>query len=95
MITADEVKKIALLARIGLQEDEISKHQKSLSEILEYFEQLRTVSLEETDSFGSMNALRNIYRSDTVLEQGEQTRKQILENAPEQKEGFLQVKSVF
>lgn len=94
MITVDEVKKIALLARIGLQEEEIARHQKSLSGILDYFEQLRSVSVEDIDS-SDEKTLQNIYRDDVVAECDEVVRKHILKNAPETKDGFIQVKSVF
>jgi hypothetical protein len=43
MLTLEEVKKIAFLARIELSEAEVEKFQKDLSRVLEYVEELKTV----------------------------------------------------
>ena len=39
-ISKDEVKKVAHLARLELDEDEINKHAEQLEKILEYIKQL-------------------------------------------------------
>ena len=40
MMTPEEVKHIALLARIGLSDEEVAKYGKDLSTVLAWFEQL-------------------------------------------------------
>jgi len=95
MLTKDEVQHIAQLARIGVTDEEVEKYQKELSAILDYFEQLKEVDTENVDSIGHITGMENIYREDTVQDFGNKGKKEILENAPETKDDYIQVKSVF
>ncbi|MDP2664107.1 MAG: Asp-tRNA(Asn)/Glu-tRNA(Gln) amidotransferase subunit GatC, partial [bacterium] len=45
MISKEEVKHIAKLARLGLSDKEIGKFQKDLSSILDYVEKLKKVDV--------------------------------------------------
>ena len=46
-LTRDQVKHIALLARLELTEDEINRYSEQLTDILAYFEQLQAVDTSE------------------------------------------------
>ena len=46
-ISSDEVKKVAKLARLELNENEIQQHAKQLEKILEYIKQLEKINTED------------------------------------------------
>ena len=94
MLSPEEVKKIAALARIGLSEEEIPKYQKELSAILDYFEKLKELDTEKIETIGHITGRFNSYREDKARDFGDLGREAILENAPEKKDGFVKVKSV-
>lgn len=92
MLTAEEVKKIALLARIELKDSEVEKFQKDLSVILEYVEALQKVDTEGLDPVSQVTGLTNIQRPDVVVLAD--NREEIMQNAPETKDGYYKVKAI-
>ena len=46
-ISSDEVKKVAQLARLELNENEINQHAEQLEKILEYIKQLEKINTEK------------------------------------------------
>ena len=46
MLTVEEVKKNALLARIELSDDEVARFQKDLSAVLDFVDELKQVNTE-------------------------------------------------
>jgi len=99
MIDKKEVQHIANLARLYLEQKEIEKMEKELSLILDYFNLLKDVDVEDVKaSFGSINTQGNLSikeatREDSVIK-GDNT-KEILELIPEKENGFVKVKSIF
>jgi aspartyl-tRNA(Asn)/glutamyl-tRNA(Gln) amidotransferase subunit C len=63
-ITAEEVKKIATLARIELTPEEVAKFQKELSSILDYVNQINEVDTSGVE-FSSHTDQTNVFREDT------------------------------
>jgi aspartyl-tRNA(Asn)/glutamyl-tRNA(Gln) amidotransferase subunit C len=92
MISKEEVKHIAKLARLGLTEEEIEKFQKDLSSILGYIEKLKEVDVSKIGPASHAVKVENVMRKDEAKPFGN---KKLLDLAPDQKEGFLKVKSVF
>ncbi|MEK9135030.1 MAG: Asp-tRNA(Asn)/Glu-tRNA(Gln) amidotransferase subunit GatC [Patescibacteria group bacterium] len=84
MLSAEEVKHIAKLARLGLTEKEVEKYQKDLSDILGYVEKLKEVNIEGVEPTSHSVLLENITRKDEALK----FEKKLIE-------GHLKVKSVF
>lgn len=64
VITQDEVVKIAKLARLKLSQNEISKFQMQLSEILEYFTLLKDIDTTSVREDVSINGLSTVLRKD-------------------------------
>lgn len=95
MISKKEVQHIAKLARIGLNEKEIEKMRKELSPILDYFEKLKKVDVSETKPTSHSVEIENIMREDKEREKCKAKSEKLLEMAPEKKDGYLKVKSVF
>jgi len=93
MITKEEVKHIAKLARLGLAEKEIEKFQKELSLILDYIEKLKEVDISNVLPESHAILVENVVRDDQINPRP--GGKKLLDLAPDKKDGFLKVKSVF
>ncbi len=83
-LSSEEVKHIALLARLGLSEDEIEKFRIQLSNILENFEILKQLDTTDLPPTAQSIDLQNILRPDEP--KPSYPVKEILDNAP-QREG--------
>lgn len=93
MISKEEVKHIAKLARLGLTRDEIDKFQKDLSSILDYFEKLKEMDVSQVQATSHSIKIENVMRNDESQKSKVQSSK-LMELAPEIKSGYLKVKSV-
>ena len=93
MLSTDEVKHIATLARVGLTEAEVTHFQRDLSTILDWLDQLKDVDVSGAPAETSMAPESNRAAADADRLSGEAPR--ILENAPGKKDGYFKVKSVF
>lgn len=93
MITKEDVKKLADLARIEVTEEEAEKMSKDMDSILGYVGQIKEVAGEQSDEvrFGkSVNSLRE----DRDPNQGGEYTDKILREAPETQDGFIKVKKI-
>ncbi len=95
MISKEEVKHIAKLARLGLSDKEVGKFQKELSSILDYFEKLKKIDVSGVEPSSHPFEAENVLRKDEVKEEQSKRNKKLLELVPETKEGYLKVKSIF
>jgi aspartyl-tRNA(Asn)/glutamyl-tRNA(Gln) amidotransferase subunit C len=95
MLSKEEVKHIALLARIGIKEDEIEKYQKDLSAVLDFFRELETVATDDVEAIGHITGTADVAREDRTEDFGVLGTQNIRNNFPDTKDGFLKVKSVF
>jgi aspartyl-tRNA(Asn)/glutamyl-tRNA(Gln) amidotransferase subunit C len=93
MLTEQEVRHIAKLARLGLTGQEIEKFQKELSSILDYIGKLNEVDISNVSPASHAVLIENATRKDEI--KTKQTPEKILSNAPETKNNFLKVMSVF
>jgi len=93
MISKEEVQRIAKLARLGLTEKEVEKFQKELSSILDYIEKLREVDVSDIEPLSHPFEVRNVSRKDEILTAAGRGEK-LLKLAPEEKKGYLKVKSI-
>lgn len=95
MISKEEVKHIAKLARLGLSDKEIIKTQKELSSILDYMEKLKEVDVSNIEPTSHSIEVENVMRIDKAKVTKPEDRKKILEEAPSTKDGYLKVRSIF
>jgi len=93
-LTKEEVRDIALLARIGVTDDEVSLYQKDMSSVLQYFEKLQEVDTEDVEEIGHITGVTDVYRSDDVIEMDDEGKELIMNNIPSKKDGYIKVKSV-
>jgi len=92
MISKDEVKHIASLARIGLDEKEVEKFSHDLSAVLDWIDQLKEVDVEGVEPTAHITGMDNISREDKNREFG--NKEGIIKLFPEEKNGYNRVKSV-
>ncbi len=93
MLSTDDVKHIATLARVGLTDSEVTHFQRDLSAVLDWFEELKDVDVAGLPLETSVAPETNRAAADTERPSGEAPR--ILENAPGRKDDYFKVKSVF
>ena len=95
MISKEEVKKIAELARIQLDETHVEKYQTELSAILDFVGQLSKVKTEGIEPIRQITGLESIFRKDEdrkLLNQ--ESGNEMVKQAPEHKDGFVVVPEV-
>lgn len=67
-ISPDETRKIANLAKLELDEKEIDKYSKHLSNVLRYIEELSEVDIKNTEPTSQTTGLTNVLRDDVIDE---------------------------
>lgn len=90
MISQEEVKHIAKLARLGLTDKELKKYENELSSILGYIETLKKLDVSKIAATAHPFSIKNVVRSDEV----EKKTKNLVELAPEIKDNYIKVKSI-
>lgn len=95
MLSPDKVKHIALLSRIGLKDEEVPRYQKDLSAVFDFFRELEKLPTDNIAPIGHITGRADVMRQD--LEEGFESsgKEQVLKNAPDTKDNFLKVRSVF
>jgi aspartyl-tRNA(Asn)/glutamyl-tRNA(Gln) amidotransferase subunit C len=79
-LTPDEVRKVALLARLELSEDEIETQAKHLNDLLQQFEALQALDVTGVEPTSHSIPVYNVLRTDNV--RPSLTREEVLANAP-------------
>jgi len=92
MLSKDEVKHIAGLARVGLDEKEIKKFSKTLSSILDWVEQLKEVDIAGVEPTAHITGLENVAREDA--ERDFSDKNEIISLFPDKKDNYDKVKSI-
>ena len=87
-----DVRYTAKLARLHLSEEEISKFQSQLSQVLQYVEKLEQVNVEGVEPTAHANAIFNVFRKDES--RAGFTPEEALANAPRQANGLFIVPKV-
>ena len=91
-LTRDEVRHVAMLARLGLEPGEEDYYAEQLSGILAHIDRLREVDTDSIAPTAQAVPLENRMREDRV-EPG-LTQEQALANAPETRDGYFVVKAI-
>lgn len=94
MLTPEEVRYIANLARLNLSTEEVEKYAQQLSSILDYVEILKEVDTEKIKPIAQITGLKNVKRKDTIIPQN--LSEELIKCTPQAVEqGQVKVKSVF
>jgi aspartyl-tRNA(Asn)/glutamyl-tRNA(Gln) amidotransferase subunit C len=91
-LSSDDVRKIAHLARLKLNDDELSLMTRQLGSILEYVEQLKEVSTEGVEPLAHPLPIVNVFREDIL--QPSLSVSEALANAPDRRGDFFAVPAV-
>lgn len=91
-IDKDTARRVAHLARIKVEEDQLENLAGELSGILGFMEQLNEVDVEGVEPMTSVSPMELKRRDDVVTDGSIQA--QILSNAPDTREGFFAVPKV-
>lgn len=94
-VTSEEVKKVAQLGRLGLSDEEIARATTQLSGILEHFSEIQKIKTKGVPTSDDVTGLKNVTRDDTAKPEVLCDTKELLNRAPETKDGQLRVKAVF
>lgn len=92
MISSEEVKHIAELARIGTKEDERATYSKEVSAILDWMKELQEVDTEGVETANHITGRKNVSREDKGGVFGDEEKLRNL--FPERKDSYDKVKSV-
>lgn len=88
----NEVKRLALLARLGLSDVETERFREQLSNILESFEILQRVDTSDVLPTSHSIALENVLREDEAA--SSLSVEDALNNAPEHEDNYFKVRAV-
>ncbi len=91
-LSIEEVKHIALLARVGVSDEDLERFQVQLSNILENFEVLNSVDTDGVPPTSHAVPMHNVMRKDEI--QPSYPVEEILANAPNSEAGFFKVKII-
>ena len=91
-VYAATVKRIARLARIRIEEDEIASYQGELNAILGFVEQLQEVNVEGIEPMTSVTPMTLRRRDDLITDGG--FAEKIVSNAPLSEDNFFMVPKV-
>ena len=91
-ITKDEVKKVAHLARLELNEDEINKHAEQLEKILEYIKQLEKIDTNDVPCTTRAIEVINVFRKDE--KKNYDSTEELLDLGPSKEEKYFKVPKI-
>jgi len=91
-ISTNEVRHIAMLSRLELDDKELSIYQDQLSRILEYVEKLSEIDTREIEPTSHVIELSNVFREDEVIKS--LSREEALKNAPQSTDKFFRVPKI-
>jgi aspartyl-tRNA(Asn)/glutamyl-tRNA(Gln) amidotransferase subunit C len=91
-ITRDEVKRVALLARLELSAEEENRLTEQLDSILQYMEKLGSLDTANVEPLAHAVEIANAFREDRVT--NEPQPEVLLANAPDREKSFLKVPKI-
>ncbi len=91
-ITKDEVKKVAHLARLELNEHEINNHSKQLEKILLYIDQLEKIDTDNVPCTTRAIEVVNVVRKDE--NKNSDCTEEILELSPSREDNYFKVPKI-
>jgi len=91
-ITKEEVKKVAYLARLELNEDEINNHAEQLEKILDYIKQLEKIDTEGIPCTTRAIEVVNVFRKDE--KKNSDCNEELLELGPSREDKYFKVPKI-
>ena len=91
-ITREEVKKVANLARLELNEDQIKNHAQQLEKILEYIKQLEKIDTDNIPCTTRAIEVTNVFRKDE--KKNSDCTEELLELGPSREDKYFKVPKI-
>tara|TARA_A100001388_G_scaffold230156_1_gene182157 strand:+ start:357 stop:650 length:294 start_codon:yes stop_codon:yes gene_type:complete len=91
-ISSNEVKKVAHLARLELNESEIQQHAKQLEKILDYIKQLEKINTKNIPCTTRAIEVTNVFRTDIKKEY--ENSQELIDLAPSRENEFFKVPKI-
>ena len=91
-INKEEVKKVAQLARLELNENEINNHAEQLEKILEYIKQLELIDTENIPCTTRAIEVTNVFRKDEKKNYDDV--EELLDLSPSKEDKFFKVPKI-
>ena len=91
-ITKEEVKKVAHLARLELNDNEINNHAEQLEKILDYIRQLEKINTDEVPCTTRAIEVTNVFRKDE--KKTSDCNEELLELGPSREDNFFKVPKI-
>ena len=91
-INKDEVKKVAHLARLELNEDEINNHAEQLEKILDYIRQLEKIDTDDVPCTTRAIEVVNVFRKD--VKKNSDCAEDLLELGPSREDKYFKVPKI-
>ena len=91
-ITKEEVKKVANLARLELNENEINNHAEQLEKILEYIKHLEKIDTDDVPCTTRAIEVINVFRKDD--KKNSDCTEEILELGPSREDKYFKVPKI-
>ena len=91
-ITKEEVEKVAHLARLELNENEINNHAEQLEKILGYIKQLETIDTSDVPCTTRAIEVFNVFRKDE--KENSNCNEELLELGPLREENYFKVPKI-
>ncbi len=91
-ITAEDIEKVAKLARLQLPKEQIEKYTNQLEKILEYVDHLQAIDTTEVPPTTRALEVINYTRKDEIADP--KVREQLLELAPQREDDFYRVPKI-
>ena len=90
-VDKEQIKHIAKLSKIKLNDEELDQISKQVEQILEYVDQLNEIN-DDIEPLENISGNYNRLRDDVIIDFN--NKEQILKNAPKTKDGFILVPKV-
>jgi aspartyl-tRNA(Asn)/glutamyl-tRNA(Gln) amidotransferase subunit C len=87
-----QVRKVAKLARLQLDDAEVAKFSTDLSSIVEYIEKLNELDTDSVEPLAHCLPVHNVFRDDVI--RPSLTVEQVLANAPQRVDDFFKVPKI-
>ena len=91
-LTSDEVRHVALLARVGLTPEEVELYRSQLDNVLDHFQALQELDTEEVPPTSQSVQLETVLREDEA--QQSLPKEDVLANAPRREDDYFRVRAV-
>ncbi len=91
-LTSDEVRHVALLARVGLTPEEVELYRSQLDNVLDHFQALQELDTEDVPPTSQSVALETVLREDEPRQS--LSKEDVLANAPRREDDYFRVRAV-